>query len=422
MAITKISIPNQVKIVADLDFNAKKITNLAEPSLAQDAATKNYVDTVAQGLRVKAAVRAATVGTITLSGAQTIDGVVLTAGNRVLVKNQTTSSQNGIYAVATGAWTRTSDADSWDQLTSAFVFVESGSTQADTGWVCTVDTGAAVLETTTITWVQFSGAGSYTAGTGLTLAGTAFALDTARVATGSINGLMSSSDFTKLSGIASGAEVNQLAYSAITINGAGSMGASTKTDTFNITNGNGITLTGGTRTVAIGLNVDTSLDISTSTLKIKAGGVLEAHIGTGAVTTDKIGAGAITEAKINSSALSTTGGLSGGSGTKLSVNIGSGLTMSTNTIIVNKTNVAFLADMIEQSYTATEGQTTFSLTAANTGELAVEGTLRIGMFNVFHNGIKLRYTEDYTKPSGTSVLLVSAAKAGDNVIIQYYRG
>jgi hypothetical protein len=160
---------------ANYSFGGFKLTNLADPTSDQDAATKYYVDSVAQGLDVKASVRAATTTNITLSGAQTIDGVSIVAGDRVLVKNQTLSQNNGIYVAASGAWARSADADTWAELVSAYTFVEEGTTYADTGWVCTVNAGG-TLGTTPITWSQFSGAGSYLAGTGLTLTGNTFSI------------------------------------------------------------------------------------------------------------------------------------------------------------------------------------------------------------------------------------------------------
>jgi hypothetical protein len=150
------------------------VTVTQDPTTALQLATKQYVDSVAQGLNTKAPVLCATTTNITLSGEQTIDGVT-TSASRVLVKNQSTASQNGIYLSGSGAWTRTTDANTWNQLISAFVFVETGSIQADTGWVCTVDPGG-TLGVTAVTWVQFSGAGTYTAGTGLTLTGTQFSI------------------------------------------------------------------------------------------------------------------------------------------------------------------------------------------------------------------------------------------------------
>jgi len=159
--------------VASLTVTAGTISTT--PTASTDIANKLYVDTVAQGLDAKASCIAATTANITLSGTQTVDGIVLVATDRVLVKNQTLSQNNGIYLCAAGAWTRTSDADTWDELTSAFTFVETGTVNADTGYVCTADAGG-TLGTTALPWSQFSGAGSYTASTGLTLTGTAFSL------------------------------------------------------------------------------------------------------------------------------------------------------------------------------------------------------------------------------------------------------
>ena len=163
---------------ASLSLNSQTITNLADPVNAQDGATKNYVDSVAQGLDAKQSVKAATTANITLSGTQTVDGVALVANDRVLVKNQTTTSTNGIYLVAAGAWTRATDADTWAELISAFTFVEQGTVNGDTGWVSTVDAGG-TLNTTAVTFAQFSGAGSYLAGSGLTISGNTFNVGTA---------------------------------------------------------------------------------------------------------------------------------------------------------------------------------------------------------------------------------------------------
>jgi hypothetical protein len=160
---------------AAVSLNSQRITNLAEPSASTDAATKNYVDSVAQGLDVKTSVVAATTANITLTAPQTIDGISVIAGDRVLVKNQTTASANGIYVVAAGAWTRSVDADTWAELISAFVFVERGTINADTGYVCTVDPGG-TLNSTNVTFAQFSGAGTYVAGNGLALTGNSFSV------------------------------------------------------------------------------------------------------------------------------------------------------------------------------------------------------------------------------------------------------
>ena len=159
------------------------VTVTQDPVSALQLATKQYVDSVAQGLSTKAPVLVATTANITLSGEQTIDGIT-TSSSRVLVKNQSTPANNGIYVSSSGAWSRSSDANTWNQLVSAYVFVEEGTTQADTGWVCTSDPGG-TLGVTAVTWVQFSGANTYVAGTGLTLTGNTFSITNTAVTAGS---------------------------------------------------------------------------------------------------------------------------------------------------------------------------------------------------------------------------------------------
>jgi hypothetical protein len=174
-AATQASLSDLSSPTASFSMGSQLLTNVLDPVGAQDAATKNYVDTVAQGLDAKASVICATTVNITLSGTQTIDGIAVVAGNRVLVKNQTLSQDNGIYVASASAWARSADMNVWDEVPNSFVFVETGTTQADTGWVCTANAGG-TLGTTPITWTQFSGAGTYTAGTGLTLTGSQFSI------------------------------------------------------------------------------------------------------------------------------------------------------------------------------------------------------------------------------------------------------
>jgi hypothetical protein len=158
---------------AAVSFNSQKITGLADPTAAQDAATKQYVDATRQGLSVKDAVRAATTADIALSGTQTVDGVSLNAGDRVLVKNQTIGANNGLYiVVSANPWTRTTDSDAptGELSGGTFVFVQEGTVNADSGWVCTND-GTVTVGTTALTFTQFSGAGQITTGAGLTKTG-----------------------------------------------------------------------------------------------------------------------------------------------------------------------------------------------------------------------------------------------------------
>ena len=129
------------------------------PSAATDIANKSYVDTVAQGLDTKASVVAGTTANITLSGAQTIDGISIVATDRVLVKDQAAPAENGIYIASATAWARAADMSTWAQVPGAYVFIETGTTLADTGWVCTSNAGG-TINVTAMTWSQFSGAGS----------------------------------------------------------------------------------------------------------------------------------------------------------------------------------------------------------------------------------------------------------------------
>jgi hypothetical protein len=157
-------------------MGTNKITGLGTPTDGTDAATKAYVDSAAQGIDWKASVRAATTSNITLASAlengDTLDGVTLATGDRVLVKNQSTGSENGIYVVkVSGAPDRSTDADTGAELTSNFaVFVEEGTANADQGYVLTND-GAITVGTTALTFTQFTGLGQVVAGDGLAKTG-----------------------------------------------------------------------------------------------------------------------------------------------------------------------------------------------------------------------------------------------------------
>ena len=165
-----------------VSMNSQKITGLADPTGDNDAANKGYVDGVAQGLDVKDSVVATTTANGTLSTAfangQSIDGVTLQTGDRILIKNQTTASQNGIYNVnASGAPSRTTDMATGANAAGAFVFVEQGTVNAENGFTCTSDTGSAVVGTNNLTFAQFSGAGQVLAGDGLDKSGNTLSVD-----------------------------------------------------------------------------------------------------------------------------------------------------------------------------------------------------------------------------------------------------
>ena len=147
------------------------------PTADTHFAIKSYVDGVAQGLDIKDSVKVATTANITLSGTQTIDGVAVSADERVLVKNQSTASQNGLYLCKASTWARTTDLAAGVDAAGMFTFVEQGSTQADEGFVCSSDKGSAVVGTNNLAFTQFSGGGNLTAGDGLDKSGNEFSVD-----------------------------------------------------------------------------------------------------------------------------------------------------------------------------------------------------------------------------------------------------
>lgn len=174
IAVGKISLAGISGIA--LDGGNARAVNFGDPVGSQDLVTKAYADALANNLDTKLSVRAATTANITLSGTQTIDGVALLPSDRVLVKNQSTASENGIYVAAAGAWSRSSDADVSAEVTSGlYTFVSEGTTQGSTGWtLITVD--PIILGTTGLVFTQFNGAGTYMGGAGLTLTGNVFAV------------------------------------------------------------------------------------------------------------------------------------------------------------------------------------------------------------------------------------------------------
>lgn len=165
----------------DVTLATYKITNLGTPTASTDAATKAYVDSVTEGLHIHPSAVAATTGNISFatSVGDVIDGVTLAAGNRILVKNQNTPSENGIYVINDGAMmSRATDFDSPSEVDGGdFIFVTGGTVNDNTGWVQT-STSVVTIGTDPITFTQFSGAGTYLAGNGLSLTGNTFSINT----------------------------------------------------------------------------------------------------------------------------------------------------------------------------------------------------------------------------------------------------
>ena len=165
---------------ASVSFGSQNITNLADPVNTQDAATKGFVEATSQGLDVKDSCVAATTANITISTAlnngDTLDGVTLSTNDRVLVKDQSTASQNGIYVVGSSP-ARAADLATGANAAGFFTFVEQGTVNADNGFVCTSDSGSAVVGTNNLTIAQFSGAGQITAADGLQKSGNTLSVD-----------------------------------------------------------------------------------------------------------------------------------------------------------------------------------------------------------------------------------------------------
>jgi hypothetical protein len=179
-----------------IDMGTFKITNLGTPTATADAATKGYVDSAIQGLDVKTSVKAATTtaGTLASSFANgsVIDGITLVTGDRILIKDQSTGTENGIYTVnVSGAPTRSIDFASGSLAAGTFTYIEQGTVNADAGWVCTTDQPTDVVGTNTLTFVQFSGAGSIVAGTGLTKTGNTLSVNASQTQITSVGTLTS---------------------------------------------------------------------------------------------------------------------------------------------------------------------------------------------------------------------------------------
>ncbi|MDA7669616.1 hypothetical protein N8555_01165, partial [bacterium] len=139
------------------------ILPVSTPTADGHAANKQYVDNAVEGLDIKASVAAASTGNLTLSGTQTIDGTSISAGMRVLVKDQSVASQNGIYICQSGSWALAEDSDAGSLSEGAYVFVEAGTVNNNTGWSYT--------DSASYTWAKFSGAGQLNAGDGLVKSG-----------------------------------------------------------------------------------------------------------------------------------------------------------------------------------------------------------------------------------------------------------
>jgi hypothetical protein len=211
---------------SSIAFNTQRLTNLADPVASSDAATKAYVDAAVSGLTVKPSVLALSTSNIaSLSGlATTVDGIALnTDGQRVLLTAQTTASQNGIWVVHSGAWTRPSDFATGSHAAGDFTFVEEGTVNGDNGWVCTSDPGSDVVDTNSLTWTQFSGAGQIIAGTGLSKSGNTLSLSNVGPGAGTIGSAGIASITLNAQGQVTAATTATYALQSIALTGSGAI-------------------------------------------------------------------------------------------------------------------------------------------------------------------------------------------------------
>jgi hypothetical protein len=208
----------------DVSMATYKITGLGTPTNSTDAATKAYVDAVSEGLHIHEAARAAILTNVAIATAlengDTAGGVTLATGDRILVNGQTTTSENGIYVVqASGQALRATDFDTATEVDSGdFIFVTSGTyANGSTGWVQTLK--PATIGTDPISFTQFSGAGTFTAGNGLTLTGTVFSIDTTITSDLSTAQTLTNKSISGSTNTLTNIPNNALSNSAITING-----------------------------------------------------------------------------------------------------------------------------------------------------------------------------------------------------------
>jgi hypothetical protein len=298
-----------------------KITGLGTPTDSTDAATKAYVDSATEGLHIHESVVAATTANVSLATAlengDTLDGVTLATGDRILVKNQTNKSQNGIYVVQTsGQPARATDFDTATEIDSGdFVFVYSGG-QAGTGWVQTYR--PVTIGTDEINFTQFSGAGTYLAGNGLNLNGTTFSIDTAITADLSTSQTLTNKTISGSANTLSNIANSSLTNSAITINGTSvSLGGTRTLGSDDISEGStNKYFTDERAQDAVGNALGTGLSYNDSTGAISNSGVLSITGTSNQVVAD-VSTGAVTLSlpqSIHSAATPTFASLSVGSG------------------------------------------------------------------------------------------------------------
>ena len=340
------------------------------PSGATDIANKQYVDYYAAGLSWKQPVATATSANLTsLSGLQTINGVTLTAGERVLVKDQTTASQNGIYVASATAWTYAVGADDWAEYVGAIVFVASGSLNG-TAWYCTAQPGG-TLGVTAMNWSNFSVASSYTAGTGLTLIGTQFSITNTGVSAATYGSATTSATIAvNAQGQITSASNTTITPAVGSITGLGT-GVATAL-AINVGSAGSVLLNGG----ALGTPASGNFSSGTFTWPTFNQNTTGTAAGLSATLAIASGGTGQTTASAAFNALSpitTTGDLIIGNGTNSATRLAIG---ANNTVLTSNGTTASWATPTNVS-TFSAGTTGFTPSSATSGGVTLAGTLNV---------------------------------------------
>lgn len=429
MAVTQIDGARQLRFTGNLDMTTNKIVNLTDPTANQDAATKAYVDAQVAGgvIDFKESVRVATTAAGTLStdfeNGDTVDGITLATNDRILIKNQGTASENGIYTVnASGAPTRASDADVSAEVTPGmFCFVEEGTSNQKTGWLLTT-TGTIVLDTTSLTFEKFSEVGQLlddlVAGDGLTKTN-----ETVDVVANSTGGLTANAnDITIKLDTDSGL---QLGSGGLSI-GAGSGLVSTG-GTMNIVAATSGGLTINADDMEIDLDTDSGLQLGVNGLSVGDGDGLTASGGTLAVgASDGITVNANDVAvNLDGSTLSVSGtGLKLAQGTSAYLLVGQGASDTTyNAVGGDVTMSSSAAFTIADSYVtdtwvyreAPSGLINGSNTSYTLAATPITGTECVHLNGVLQN---VGGSNDYTISTNT-ITFGSAPESGDVILVNY---
>lgn len=418
---------------ADRNAGNNKLTNLAQGTAATDAVTKAQLDAAitasAAGLAVKQPVRVASTANVSATynstggssargqftaAPNTLDGVSLAVGNRILLKNQSTGAQNGIWVVTTvgtgsnGVWDRATDFDSDSEVTdSVFVLVQEG-TQATTNWVLTTNAPITVggASGTSLTWAQFAAGQTYTADeTTLTVSSNQFSIKSGGV--GSTQLATDSVTSAKIAANAVGS--SELADDAVDTN-AIQDDAVTQAKI----------AAGAVGTTELGADAVTSAKLADDAVgseHIQTGAVGSSEIATGAVTTAKIAAGAVTTTELGADAVTSA---------KIADNAIGNEHLQDNAVDTNE----IADDAVTQAKIADDAvgsaqvkfiveAPTGTINGSNTNFTLSQTPGSSSQMMGFLNGIFQRYTTDYTV-SGTTVTMTTAPETGDNLYFGYW--